>query len=66
VSQSDLLSELDRRRTQAVNERLEKLTEEVRDMTAHIRNLTWAVLIIAVAAAGAALLTMWVTLSSTG
>ena len=33
-------------------------------MTAHIRTLTWAVLGIALVAA--ALITMWVTLSSTG
>lgn len=64
VTQSDLLSELDRRRMQAVNDEWRDSPETC--ATAHIRNLTWAVLGISVVAATAALITLVVSLSSTG
>ncbi len=51
VSQSDLLAELDRRYNRETADRMERLTIDVRDMTADIRRLTDLAVRIAVGAA---------------
>lgn len=64
VSQSDLLAELDRRQTRAINERMVQLTQDVRDMTLAIKRLTWAAVLIAVVAALIALASLAMSLRS--
>ncbi len=61
VSQSDLLAELDRRRNREAADRMEGLTQEVRDLTGYIKNLTWAAVVIAIAAALIALVSLVLT-----
>lgn len=62
VSQTDLVAELDRRMTREAADRMERLTRDVRDMTAHIRLLTIAALLLAIVATVVALVSLAVAL----
>jgi Mg2+ and Co2+ transporter CorA len=64
VTASDLLAELDRRRTRAIAERMEGLNREVRDLTQQVKDLTSSIRILTLAALLVAITAVLVALRS--